>query len=64
MVMEGGAINELPAWLNTNIVSAIQQLDEACHGTSHGVDSVQILLNVIEACKPQLAIVAHQGGKN
>ena len=63
-VIECGMINELPAWLNAKIVSAIQQLKEEIHGTSHGVGNVQILLNVIEARKLQLATVAHQGEKN
>ena len=61
-VIEGGIRNELPAWLNANIVSAIQQLKEASRGTSRGVDNVQILLNVIE-CKFQLTTVAHRGGR-
>ena len=58
--IEGEITNELSAWLNTDIVIAIQQLKEASHGTSHGVDNVQILLNVIEECKLQLAAVPRQ----
>ena len=52
-VIEGGAINELPAWLNTNRVSVIQQLREASRGTSRGVDNVQILLHAIVERKPK-----------
>ena len=60
-VIEGGMIDELPAWLNANIVSAVQKLKEASRGTSHGVDNVQILLNVIDERKLQLATSAKQG---
>ena len=63
-VIEGRPMNDLPAWLNTNIISAIQQLEEASRGTSRGVDNVQILLNAIAECKLQLITVAHQGEEN
>ena len=52
-VMEGEMINELPDRLNTNITTVILQLEEASHGTSHGVYNVQILLNLIEGCNLQ-----------
>ena len=55
--------NELPVWLNTNIVCVIQQLEESSFGKSLGVCNVQILLNVIDGRKLQLATVSHQGGE-
>ena len=63
-VIEGELLNVLPAWLNSNIISGIHQLKEASHGASPGVDNVQILLNVIEQRKLQLATVANQGEEN
>ena len=36
-VLEGELMNELPDWLNTNVISSLQQLKEASLGTSHGV---------------------------
>ena len=53
-------MNELQTWLNTSVVRAIQQLNEASHGPSHGDGIVQILLNVLDGSKLKLTTVAQQ----
>lgn len=47
-VLRGGALNEFPGRLNSNIISAIQQLREASREKSHIVYNFQTLLNLIE----------------
>ena len=64
MVAEGGLMNEFPAWLNNNIIRAVQQLEEASRWTSRGVGDVQILLNAIAERKLKLVTVPHKGEEN
>ena len=52
-------MNQIQIWPNRHIVDTIQQLKDA-RGV---VENVQILLNVLDGCKNQMATAARQGNE-